>query len=308
MTVVVVWGLNFPATKILRNELSTLQVLGLRWPAFAALLLVVTLIVEKRRRVSGRDFLALALIAVPGIVLNQMMWVHGLGATTASRSALILATGPIFANLFTPLFGGRPLGSIGWLGIILALGGICLVMTGPSLAGPVPALLRRVYDDIFYSPASFGDLLQLGAAASIGFFTAASRPYVRKYSPLLFVTYTVCIGAVLMVPFVVKPLSHLDFAHVSLKAWGWLAYTTVGAGVFGFICWFNGVAKIGPARTAVYQTVIPVAAVAAAVPLLHDALTPIQLLGGALTLGGVFIARMDEGKKGQQSCARNEPQ
>ncbi|MFQ6098476.1 MAG: DMT family transporter, partial [Armatimonadota bacterium] len=89
MTVVVVWGLNFPATKILRNELSTLQVLGLRWPAFAALLLVVTLIVEKRRRVSGRDFLALALIAVPGIVLNQMMWVHGLGATTASRAALI---------------------------------------------------------------------------------------------------------------------------------------------------------------------------------------------------------------------------
>jgi drug/metabolite transporter (DMT)-like permease len=295
MMVTVVWGLNFPGTKIMREELTTAQLLGLRWPAFALLLVIIALIVERRLRVSRRDLGAFLLIAIPGVVINQALWVHGLGPTTASRSALILATAPVFANLFTPLFGGRPLGWLGWVGIGVALLGIMLVKGGPALIGPGAGVLARLYDDLFRSPASVGDLEELAAAVCIGFYTAASRPYVRRYSPLLFTTYTVGIGALIMLPFAIKPLADLNFAAVSIRTWGWMAYTIVLAGVVGFICWFTGVAKIGPARTAIYQTVMPVVSVAGAVPLLGDRLTPIQILGAVITLSGVFIARSDRG-------------
>jgi drug/metabolite transporter (DMT)-like permease len=300
MMVTVVWGLNFPGTKVMRLELTTAQLLGLRWPAFALLLLIIALIVERRLRVPRRDLAAFFLIAIPGVVINQALWVQGLGPTTASRSALILATAPVFANLFTPAFGGRPLGWLGWVGIGVALLGIMLVKAGPALIGPGTGLLGRLYHDLFRSPASVGDLEELAAAVCIGFYTAAARPYVRCYSPLLFTTYTVGIGALIMLPFVVRPLADLDFAAVSVRTWGWMGYTIVFAGVIGFICWFTGVARIGPARTAIYQTVMPVVSVAGAVPLLGDRLTAIQILGAAITLLGVFVARSDKGSGGPE--------
>jgi drug/metabolite transporter (DMT)-like permease len=64
-------------------------------------------------------------------------------------------------------------------------------------------------------------------------------------------------------------------------------------GVFGtaiaFVWFYEGVQAIGPARTAVFINLVPVAAVTLGVLLLGEPLELSMLTGGALVILGVFI-------------------
>ncbi len=51
------------------------------------------------------------------------------------------------------------------------------------------------------------------------------------------------------------------------------------------------VKAVGPAHTAVYGSLVPVVALLTGVILLGEAITPAQIVGGALILGGLFYLR-----------------
>ena len=73
--------------------------------------------------------------------------------------------------------------------------------------------------------------------------------------------------------------------------WGWLAclaaVSTVGAiGLF-----FAGLRRVGPTTASILSTVEPLVTVALAFVVFGESLGPLQLTGGALVLGAVFMVR-----------------
>ena len=67
------------------------------------------------------------------------------------------------------------------------------------------------------------------------------------------------------------------------------------AGVFAiavaYLLWYRGVRTIGQSRTSVYQNLVPVIALAGAWLWLQETPTPQQLVGAAVILAGVVLAR-----------------
>ena len=64
-------------------------------------------------------------------------------------------------------------------------------------------------------------------------------------------------------------------------------------GLFGtalaYIWFYDGVQTIGPARSAVFVNLVPIAAIALAVLLLGEPLERSMVVGGSLVVAGVFV-------------------
>ena len=94
-------------------------------------------------------------------------------------------------------------------------------------------------------------------------------------------------------------LTVLGKAHFRYVDWhaahGWLWLAIVGSGSLStgvtIAIWNNSVKAVGPAHTAVYGSLVPVVALLTGVILLGEAITPAQIVGGALILGGLFYLR-----------------
>jgi drug/metabolite transporter (DMT)-like permease len=78
---------------------------------------------------------------------------------------------------------------------------------------------------------------------------------------------------------------------VSVRAWEALAYSTLLVAAFGFYAWQRGVSRAGANQVLVYQYLITLVGVASGVALLGEDLTVSKIIGGAVILLGVYLAR-----------------
>ena len=70
-----------------------------------------------------------------------------------------------------------------------------------------------------------------------------------------------------------------------------LGFSAVFATAFAFAAWQGGISRIGTNRVLVYQYLITLTGVASGVVFFDESLTINKLLGGAVILLGVYLAR-----------------
>lgn len=118
-----------------------------------------------------------------------------------------------------------------------------------------------------------------------------SLPLLRAHSPLVVAAYTMIFGGLAAVPFALPGLLSADWGAVGVGAWGAMAYSTLLVAAFGFAAWQAGISRTGANRVLVYQYLITLVGVASGVVLLGEDLTVNKILGGAIILLGVYLAR-----------------
>ncbi len=119
-----------------------------------------------------------------GLGLYQILWSLGLNLTSASNSALILSAQPLLGTLYMDLIKKESVGRRKYLGMLLALGGVMLVIFKPTVQFHFSLDTLR------------GDLLTLlaGICAAI-FFSAWSKPLLNVYSPMRLMGFCMIIGS-----------------------------------------------------------------------------------------------------------------
>ena len=78
---------------------------------------------------------------------------------------------------------------------------------------------------------------------------------------------------------------------VGFGAWAAVGFSAVFATAFAFAAWQGGISRIGANRVLVYQYLITLTGVASGVVFFEESLGPSKLLGGAVILLGVYLAR-----------------
>jgi drug/metabolite transporter (DMT)-like permease len=195
--------------------------------------------------------------------------------TTASETALIYAAVPIWGILLGLALGLERPTPWGIVGVCLAFLGVAVVVYG-GLAG---------------STSLLGNLLVVVATVCWGSYAVLSLPLLRRYSPLVVAAYTMLFGGLGALPLALPGFLDAGWADASGRAWEALAYSTLLVAAFGFWAWQRGVSQVGANRVLVYQYLITLVGVAAGVLLLGESLTANKVLGGAVILLGVYLAR-----------------
>jgi drug/metabolite transporter (DMT)-like permease len=148
-----------------------------------------------------------------------------------------------------------------------------------------------------------GVVAGLVAACSFAFYTIWSNRYVQKTDP-----WTVLVYALLCAALVWNVLRPSWVALSASYVWTtWLAFAFIA--VFGtllpFGAYLSSLQSISASHASITATLEPVVAGVVAFALLSEALVPLQLLGGAGIVAGVFMVQID--RRGQESDGRRGP-
>jgi drug/metabolite transporter (DMT)-like permease len=276
---VAIWALNFTVTKYaLEHGFQPLAYSVIRYGVAAVLFATLTLGREHTLRVRRGDVPLLLAAAAVGIWLNQVSYVYAIDLTTASTTALILGTTPIFAALFASTSGLERLGRRFWLAALISFGGVLLVAVGAG--GAVSADLR-------------GDALGVATAATWAAYSVAVAPLMRRYSPFRISAFVLVAGWIPLALSGAHQLATQSFDLAPL-VWACLAYAIVGPLVLTNILWFTAVHRVGPSHATLFANVQPFVAAVFALAILSEHLTWVQVVGGIAIGTAILLARPEE--------------
>jgi drug/metabolite transporter (DMT)-like permease len=219
LTVQLLFAVHYVATKWLLGHLPAPAWVALRVGGAALLLLALA---PRARRTWPRDrrtWGQLALLALFGVVLNQLLFVEGLSRTWPSHSALINTSIPVSTLALAVLLGRE---DVGWRKLV------SLVL---SLAGVLWLLGSEGFD--LDSATIRGDLMCLANATSFALYLVLSRSVMSRLDPRTVTALTFLIGSVPVVAYGVPALAELSWFSIPVAVWwvgaAMIAGPTVGA-------------------------------------------------------------------------------
>jgi drug/metabolite transporter (DMT)-like permease len=177
-------------------------------------------------------------------------------------------------------------------GTALCILGVVLVMRPDSLAG---AATSRVL---------IGDLFYLLGGVAWGAYSFLSRVAMQRLSPPATLAYGMAFGCVFLVPVAVLERPWGALAVSSASAWASVLYITVPGTLLAFFWWNLAIQRVGAGRTAVFTNLVPVFGVLLSWVVLGERLTGAQLLGGLLTVAGVWVCQGPEAMQAAWRQAR----
>lgn len=273
-----IWGVNAVVVKTTYVQIPPLVFMTLRFMVAGAMLLIVLWSVEHSLHVARRDWALLIAAGMVGTGFYQPLFLTGLALTTASNTSLLIATSPAFVALLNWLLRRESLSVRGWVGIALTFAGVALIIEGG-------------HGFTFAAQSLLGDLLILIGSFLWASYAVLAAPLMVRYTPLRVTALTTSIGAAPLILVGLPAVVAHDWRQVTVSGWGGLLYSALFAIVIGYIIWNSGVKKIGGARTALYNNLIPVIGAISASLLLGEALTPLKIAGAVIIFVGLHLAR-----------------
>lgn len=278
LVTVFVWGNTFPTAKYVLGVLPPEVFAATRYLLAAFTLMAILIWREGLRLPQRRDLLPLLGFGFLGITLMQLIWSTALSLTTASKGSILIATSPIWALVFNSVRGQR-LTTAAWIGVLLSFAGVFLVINNSLTSLTVGG------------GHIIGDLLFL----SVGFFWALysvlSPPYLARLGTLYVSGWSMLFGALLLTPFIFWGWTDTPWQAMQMGHWASFLYTAILAGALGYLFWYEGISRLGIARSVIYSYLIPVFAMISAIAFLGEHVSLAQLTGAAIVIAGLVLTR-----------------
>jgi drug/metabolite transporter (DMT)-like permease len=270
------WGLNFAATKYAADFVPQLFIVAFRFIGGGLLLLLVLRILEPESRLRRKDILPMAGLGCFGIGAAQTAFTFGISLTSAASTGLVFTTAPVWGMVLGFVLGlERP----SWRGVVGV--GLCILGVGVVFYGG----LSSVEDSLL------GDLVILLAAVCVGAYTVFSMPMLERHSSLAVATYPTLFGGPAILILSLPYLGEVEWGSLGLGPWAALVYSAVLATAFAFAAWQRGISRIGANRVLVYQYLITLTGVTSGIIFFGENLGIEKIVGGAVILIGVYLAR-----------------
>lgn len=274
LTIQVLFGINYLASKIIVTHLTPAAWAVMRTSgAFAVLALIA--LVGRRRLPRTRDIGLLAICALFGVVFNQGFFLEGLSRTTVGRSALICSQIPTFVLLFSVLARQENLTWRKALGFCAGIAGV-LVLLGVD---------RFTLDRRYLT----GDLLTLTNAASFAIYVVLSRRVMARNDPLAATAVVFFFGALGMMIYGGPSLLATDFSVITGKMVGIMIYVILGATVVTYFLNLWAVKRVQATRVALYIFLQPVIAAILGVVFRGEDITARFLIATALVFAALML-------------------
>lgn len=275
--VALLWGGTFIAGRVAASEMPAPTAALWRFLVASVALLALSWRMDGGLPVLSRQqWIGVTLLGMTGVAAYNLLFMFGLERVPASRGSLIMAFTPVATLLGAALFLHEPLTRYRVLGILVALTGVTIVL---GHGNPL---------DLFTGRVGIGEAALLGCSLAWVTYTLLGKSILRGLSPLAASTYAALTGTG-MLAIAAAGTGNLIVPQASLQGWVSLVFLGVFGTAVAFVWFYEGVQAIGPARTAVFINLVPVAAVTFGVLLLGEPLLLSMLTGGALVILGVFI-------------------
>ncbi|WP_230409856.1 DMT family transporter [Undibacterium fentianense] len=275
------WGGTFIAGRIVSQEIPHMIAAAGRFLVACLFLLILAWRVEGGLpRLTNQQKLATLGLGFTGIFLYNICFLAALERMPAGRSALFVSLSPIVTALSMAIFFRERLGLMKWLGIAIAFIGATVVLTRGELIHAMHAIAQTI---------GSGELFMLGAVCAWTAYTILGKQALKGLSPIAATTYASLWGLLLLTLGAIPQWPELELRRLSWQVISAIAFLGIFGTVLGFVWYYEGVKILGPARTAVFNNLVPVFGVLLSSLILKETILTSMLIGGALVILGVSL-------------------
>lgn len=219
------------------------------------------------------DFSLALLLAGVYFAGDMALWHLGLHYTTVANATLLSNFAPIFIALWMWLAYKVRFSRIFIIGMTLALAG-AVMLVGPNAAGGGKLL---------------GDALGLASAVFYAAYQLTVKDARNQYSTARLMAWSTTVTALALLPFAL--LSPGAFWPAQAAGWVPLLALALVAQIGGQTVIAYALAHLPASLSSVSLLIQPLTAAVAAWLIFQEALAPLQMLGGALLLWGIYLSK-----------------
>jgi drug/metabolite transporter (DMT)-like permease len=273
LVTVALWGSAFVAIRAAGRAFSAGS-LALGRLLVSCVVLGAVALLRREPLPRRRDLLGIAAYGVLWLCIYSVSLNAAERRVDAGTASMLINTGPVLIAVLAGAFlrEGFPRGL--FAGCLVAFAGCVIIGFATSRSG---------------SRAGLGIALCLVAALAYAAAVVVQKPVLARVPPLQ-VTWLGCAAATLAcLPF--APALARDAAHAGAAAIGWMVYLGVAPTAVGFATWTFALRRTSAGRMASLTYLIPPVAVLLGWAVLGETPPWLAGVGGALCLGGVYLAR-----------------
>ena len=271
------WAANMIVLKTLLGYLPPPALSAVRFALVSLVAVTVLAVRGGPWTVARADVPRLVVSALSGITLYQILFMEGLERTTAFSSNVMQGTEPLFALVLLWATGSAVLARQ-WAGVLLALIGAAVFFLEGSGAH-LGIVLGR------------GDILNLASAISFAVYGLSSGPLFDRYPGRTMMALTMGLGTLPLCLWSWFRVEQVSWSRFTPGLWVALVYSSVLPVYVGYWIWNWAIARKGLAHASLYIFVDIVLTGIFAYAFLAERFGPLRLLGAALIMTGVRLAR-----------------
>ena len=274
---IVLWGISYIWTDMLiEMDIPVFYFVFVRILLAGIILFLFNATKGRITRIHRKDLPKFLLLAFFEPFIYFLCESYGLKETgSPTLSAMIIATIPIFSIGAGMVFFKEKVNIVNVLGILLCVGGICLVVMSRDEIG---------------ENVIFGIILLVIAVLSEVGHASITKSLSFNYSSQIIVMYQFLIGSVYLLPlFLTKGLAGFDSTYLSADVLYPIVCLAFLCSSLAFSLWVSTIKSLGVAKSSIFSALIPVVAAIVAWILGQESLNARQFAGIALsTLGVIF--------------------
>ena len=269
------WGLNWPAMKLLLEEVPPFSIRAVSAAVGVALLAAIALRRGESLAVPPRLFPRLTLAAL----LNVTAWM-GLASFSllwlaAGEATIVCYTMPVWASIFAWIVLGERITARRLLALGVGFAGLLVLVLGDGLDVGLAKLP--------------GVGFALAAALLFSLGTIVTKRWPVAMPPASLVAWQTGLGCL---PLLVGALifDSVDVAAISTQSWLLLLYGGIAPLGLCYLAWFAALKRLPASAAAAGTLLTPVVGVITAALFLGEPLGLREVLALSLTIGGVVLA------------------
>ena len=278
------FGINMTISKMVLNSsfIGSLDIVLLRMLGGAMLFWFASLFVRRDPLQRG-DMLRFFFASIFGVVVNQMLFIHGLSLTSPINGSIIVTMTPIFTMILAALLLREPITLKKAGGVVLgAAGALFLILSISSAAGE-----RGHFS---------GDILIILSGMCFAVYLAAFRDLVRRYHAVTVMKWLFLFGLVCSLPIGAGGLMRIPWGEIPTGQWLELGYVVLIATFFAYMLIPIGQHNLRPTVVSMYNYTQPVVGSLFAVSMGLDGLTWQKVVAAAMIFTGVYITSISKSR------------
>ena len=276
---ITLWGISYIWTdRLIQLGIPVFYFVFVRIFVAGLCLLLLNTVTRQMQRIHRKDLPKFMLLALFEPFIYFLAESYGIKLTgSPTLSSMVIATIPIFSVAAGFLFFRERINWVNAIGIVLAIGGICLVVMSHGKVGP-----NFIWGII---------LLLIAVISEVG-HASVTKSLSGNYSSQVIVMYQFLIGSIYLFPlFLFKGLEDFEPRYLSYEVWTPIICLAILCSSMVFSLWVNTIKHLGVAKSSIFTALIPVASALSAWALEYEFLTMRQWGGVLLSAVGVIMSQ-----------------
>lgn len=272
------WGMSFIWTSIVFEYYSPIATIFLRLVISCIFLFGILFLSGKFRKIKKEHYWLLLASAAFNPFLYFLGENYGLKHSSASITAIIIATIPVVSPLAAWLIIKERLSWLNLTGIIVSFGGILILIINPDLS---------------FAADPVGIMYLSGAVLSAVIYSVLVKKLTENYSPINIIAWQNLIGVLFFLPlFILYDIQNVLSVIPDERLLYALFSLAIFASSLAFVFFTFTIKHLGVSRANVYGNLIPIITVIASYYILGELISEKNIAAMVVVIAGVIITQI----------------